>query len=70
MSDDDAEAFLREVRAALATARPEEPSLDSLQRLMTWLQTTEMEDAPPEAGRDGTEDGKDGEGAVPEVSEP
>ena len=41
MSDDDAEAFLREVRAALATARPEEPSLDSLQRLMTWLQTTE-----------------------------
>ncbi|MCJ2038579.1 hypothetical protein MKK55_06360 [Methylobacterium sp. J-059] len=67
MSDDDAEAFLREVRAALATARPEEPSLDSLQRLMTWLQTTEMEEAPPEVGRDGTEDG---EGAAPEVSEP
>ena len=40
MSDDDTEAFLRDVRAALAASpRPEDPSLEALQRIATWLRT-------------------------------
>lgn len=44
MADDDAEEFLRDVRAALAAAgRPVNPSIDLARRLLTWLQTEESE---------------------------
>ena len=49
MSDDDTEAFLRDVRAALAASpRPEDPSLEALQRIATWLRTPIAEEAPAE----------------------
>ncbi len=48
MSDDDTEAFLRDVRRALAAApRPADPSLEVLQRIATWLRTPVAEE--PEA---------------------
>ena len=55
MSDDDAEAFLRDVRAALAASpRPADPSLDALQRIATWLRTP-ASDEPADA--DGLDEG-------------
>ncbi|TXM98170.1 hypothetical protein FV222_14855 [Methylobacterium sp. WL103] len=49
MSDDDTEAFLRDVRAALAASpRPEDPSLEALQRIATWLRTPIAEETPAE----------------------
>ena len=53
MSDDDTEAFLRDVRAALAASPcPADPSLEALQRIATWLRTPAVEEPTTGDGLD------------------